>query len=274
MSIRSHVKAWTPPVITEARRRWLGHNLRFSDAPGSTWADALRGSKGYAAELILERVADATREVVAGRALYERDSILFHEPDFRYPILAALLRAAMLNDGCLEVVDFGGSLGSTYRQCRPFLQGLRHIRWRVVEQANFVARGQREFSTDELSFIASVSDSPVSEVPVLILLSSVMQYLEQPHQVLDELLRLSASWIVIDRTPMSALDEDRLCIQHVPSTIYDASYPCWALSRGRLRSRLTEAGWSVLGEFPGLEGAFVTPAGLNFEFRGLIAEKV
>jgi putative methyltransferase (TIGR04325 family) len=116
MNVRSIVKAWMPPVITDARRAWLGHGLRFSDASGD-WAETTRRSKGYAAELIVDAVARATREVVAGRAAFERDSVLFDTPDFRYPIVAALLRAAAQNNGHLEVVDFGGSLGSTYRQC-------------------------------------------------------------------------------------------------------------------------------------------------------------
>jgi putative methyltransferase (TIGR04325 family) len=270
VSVRSIVKACIPPAITEARRAWLGHGLRFSDAPGG-WSQTSQRSRGYAAGLIVDAVAHATREVIAGRAAFERDSVLFETPDFRYPIVAALLRAAAQSGGRLEVVDFGGSLGSTYRQCKPFLAPLRRIRWHVVEQAHFVATGRREFATDELDFAASLAELPRLEVPAAIMLSSVLQYLEDPAQTLDSLLLLNASHLVIDRTPMSDLDENRLCIQHVPKTIYDASYPCWALSRPRLLSRLAEAGWTVLSEFPGLEGTFRTPSRFSFEFRGLIA---
>ena len=270
MSVRSIVKAWIPPAITDARRTWLGHGLRFSDATEG-WAETAQRSSGYAAEVIVDAVARGTREVIAGRAAFERDSVLFQTPDFRYPIVAALLRAAVHSDGRLEVVDFGGSLGSTYRQCKPFLARLHRLRWHVVEQAHFVATGRREFTTDELDFAASLHELPQFEAPAVILLSSVLQYLEDPEQTLDSLLLLNASHLVIDRTPMSNLDENRLCIQHVPKTIYEASYPCWALSRPRLLSRLADARWTVLGEFPGLEGAFRTPSRLEFEFRGLIA---
>ena len=272
MSVRSVAKAWIPPIVTDARRAWLGHGLRFSDVHGE-WRDAIARSHGYAADVIVEAVARATREVLAGRAVFERDSVLFDQPDYRYPIVAALLRAAVEAEGLLEVVDFGGSLGSTYRQCKPFLAPLRRMRWHVIEQAGFVEAGRREFATEELGFFPSVAELPAFETPALILLSSVLQYVEDPDRTLDELIGLDARHLVIDRTPLSDLHENRLCIQHVPKTIYDASYPCWVLSRSKLLSRLAESGWQVLGEFPGLEGAFSTPDRLSFEFRGLIAAR-
>jgi putative methyltransferase (TIGR04325 family) len=272
MSVRSLAKAWIPPIVTDARRAWLGHGLRFSDVRGD-WRDAVARSHGYAADLIVEAVARATREVLAGRAVFERDSVLFDQPDFRYPILAALLRAAVQGNGLLEVVDFGGSLGSTYRQCRPFLAPLRNVRWHVIEQPGFVDAGRREFTTEELDFSASVAELPAFETPAVILLSSVIQYVEDPDRTRDELIGLNARHLVIDRTPLSDLTENRLCIQHVPKTIYDASYPCWILSRSKLLSRLDETGWQVLGEFPGLEGSFATPDRVSFEFRGLIAAR-
>jgi putative methyltransferase (TIGR04325 family) len=272
MSIRAHLRAWTPPAITNARRAWLGHTLRFREASGD-WAAAERESGGYAADLIVERVAQATREVIAGRAVFERDSVLFHEPDYRYPIVTALLHCAQANDGRLDVIDFGGSLGSTYRQCRPLLGGVRQLRWHVIEQPKFVIAGCREFTTGELDFAESVEELPPSDVPALILLSSVLQYLERPHEILDRLLARPASHLVIDRTPLSALDDDRLCVQQAPRSVYDASYPCWVLSRPRLLQRLTGVGWRVLGEFLGMEGAFTTSSGLSFKFRGFIAHK-
>lgn len=272
MNLRSHIKAWVPPAIMDARRRRLGHGLSFSDVRGG-WSQAQASSTGYSAETIVERVTQATREVIAGRACFERDSVLFQEPDYPYPIVTTLLHAALRNAGRLTVIDFGGSLGSTYRQCKPFLREIPQLRWHVIEQPKFVAVGQQEFSTSELSFAYSVSELPASDVRPLILLSSVLQYLEDPERTLDDLLRLQASHLVIDRTPMSVLDAHRLCIQHAPKNIYHASYPCWVISRSRVGQRLSASGWQVLGEFPGMEGSFSTPSGVDFEFRGLIAEK-
>lgn len=253
------------------RRRALGHGLRFDDVSGG-WAEAIEQSSGYATDLIVQRVATATREVVAGRALFERDSVLFHEPEYRYPVIAALMRSAALNGGRLEVVDFGGSLGSTYRQCQPFISGLRHVRWCIVEQPHFAEAGRREFGTAELVFHAALSELPPSSVPRLVLLSSVMQYLEHPDAVLDELLALNPAHLVVDRTSMSSLGEHRLTVQHVSRRIYKASYPCWVLSRKKLLDRLARD-WRLVSEFACDEGCARSSGGLRFEFRGLHLER-
>lgn len=271
MNLRSRIKAWLPPEIVDARRRFLGRSLHFSAARGG-WAQAQRASTGYSAELIVERVAAATREVLAGRALYERDSVLFHDADFPYPIVATLLRAALMNDKRLVVVDFGGSLGSTYRQCRPFLKGIRELCWYVIEQANFVAIGQNEFTTHELRFLNSAKDLPPNDAPQVLLLSSVLHYLEHPYDMLQELLSLPSSHVVIDRSPIADSIDDHLCIQHVPKQIYDASYPCWVLSRPKLLDQLSH-GWRLVAEYPCPEGSARTEDGLPFAFQGLILEK-
>lgn len=229
-------------------------------------------SGGYSDGEIAERVANATRAVVDGRAAYERDSVLFAERDFRYPVVAALMHAAALNQGRLEVVDFGGALGSTYWQCRPLLDGLRHVRWQVVEQPSFVSIGRREFTTDRLSFSESISSLSAPTQAQLILACGVLEYLENPTRQLSDLATLNASHLLIDRTPLHNGSEDRLCIQRVPKEIYRASYPCWILSRARFMAELASH-WRVVSEFACDEGACRTDDGLEFEFRGMYLER-
>src|SRR3546814_11444165 len=60
----------------------------------------------------------------------------------------------------LDVIDFGGSLGSTYRQCRPLLDAVQHLQWHVVAQPHFVEAGRQEVETDELHFWNDISDVP------------------------------------------------------------------------------------------------------------------
>jgi putative methyltransferase (TIGR04325 family) len=268
MSAAGLLNDLAPPLLRRLARRWRGSGLRFSGQPAS-WAEARAACGGYDAAAILDRVATATRAVIAGEAVFERDSVLFHKPAYPYPVLTTLLRAAALNGGRLDVVDFGGSLGSTWRQCRPFLAGLAALRWQVVEQAAFVALGRAEFTTAELSFAASLDELAPSATAPVIVLSSVMQYLEDPAATLAALSALHASHLVIDRTPLSAEAAARLCIQHAPRQVYDASYPCWILSREALLAQLAPH-WRLLSEFPCDEGHHATDDGFAFEFRGLI----
>jgi putative methyltransferase (TIGR04325 family) len=270
MSARGFAKGVAPPILLDLYRRWSGRSLRFAGRPAN-WEQANSMSSGYAATNILERVTQATRSVVSGEARYERDSVLLDEHDPPFAALTALLRASN-GTGRLEVIDFGGSLGSTYRHCRPFLDRLHELQWRVVEQPAFVATGRQEFTTNELSFFESLDDLPKQEGPRVILASSVLQYLENPWAVLDALSQLSAGHMVIDRTPMTNTAQDRICIQHVPKQIYAASYPCRLLSRQKLVAYL-QKDWQVLCECSCAEGSRSTDDGLPFQYRGLILER-
>jgi putative methyltransferase (TIGR04325 family) len=270
VNARTLMKGLVPPLLLDQVRRWSGRTLRFGGHPAD-WAEALRMSSGYAASNIIERVTQATRAVVSGAAHYERDSVLFDEPEHPFAVLAALWRAAA-GHGSLDVVDFGGSLGSSYRQCRPLLEGLSAVRWRIVEQPSFVAAGRREFTTEELGFFDTLSELPAPAAPRVVLASSVLQYLENPHAVLDAFAAVGASHLVIDRTLMCDQPNDRLCIQHVPAQIYAASYPCRLLSRPRLLERL-DRHWKLRCDFSCAEGRRTTEDGFPFEYRGLMLDR-
>lgn len=271
MSARDVARSLTPPAVAEALRRHRSKGLRF-DAHPSGWADAVQRSSGYSDATILERVVSATRAVVAGRATYERDSVLFHEPAIPFHLVAGILRSAAMDGGRVRVVDIGGSLGSTYRQCRSFLSSLEELEWHVVEQPSFVEAGQKEFATPELQFCGAVEEIPHGETPATFLLSSVLQYLEGPDEMLRSLTVIPSRHLLIDRTPLSNQYSDTLCIQHVPRKIYDASYPCWIFSRKQLERRLS-AYWTVVSDHLGSDGRFRTTDGLAFEFRSLIFER-
>jgi putative methyltransferase (TIGR04325 family) len=271
MTVTALLKDISPPLLWRLARRLGGRGLRFSDHLDS-WQSACAMSGGYAQASILDKVAQATRAVVAGQAAFERDSVLFHEPSYAFPVLAALLRVAALNSGKLDVVDFGGSLGSAYRQCRPFLAGLPALRWQVIEQAAFVTLGRAEFTTEELSFASRFDELAPMATPPVILAAGVLQYLEDPAAMVTEISRQHASHLVIDRAPLSAEARHRLCIQHVPKQVYEARYPSWILSRRQLMAQLAPD-WRVLAEFPCEEGRCTTDNGLVFEFCGLILER-
>jgi putative methyltransferase (TIGR04325 family) len=271
MSAAALARDWLPPALFRAVGRASGRAVRYDRSPGG-WAGAMASSRGYSDSAILARVQQATREVVAGRAAFERDSVLFTQREAPFQLLTPLLRHALLNGATLEVIDFGGSLGSSYRQCRPFLpHGLR-VRWHVVEQALFVKAGQAEFATDELRFHASLEALPAFDAPPVLLASSVLQYIEHPHEVLALFARSRAQSLVIDRTPMSSQAGDVVCLQQVPRHIYDASYPCWVFGREGLLRQL-QPHWEPLVEFCCPEGRHAARGGPDFEFKGLILER-
>jgi putative methyltransferase (TIGR04325 family) len=267
----SALREWLPPRLHRALGRALGRTLRF-DGGHADWSSAAAAARGYDDAAILQRVRDATREVVAGRAAYERDSVLFDHWQPPFALLAPLLRHALAHGGRLDVADFGGSLGSSYRQCRPFLPRLDVLQWHVVEQPAFAAAGRAEFSTAELHFHERLADLPPALAPRLLMACSVLQYLPQPAQAIDEWTASDAQTLLLDRTPMWDGNADRACVQQAPRHIYDSSYPCWVLSRPQLFGRL-ERGWRLVCEFDSPEGRHTARGGPSFEFKGQLWER-
>lgn len=278
---RRAVQALAPPILSQALRTWrraglrgmlsgraLGERLQLTgDYPA--WEAAVADSTGYDAAVILERTRTALSRVKQGEAVYERDSVLFDEIHYAWPLLAGLMWTAARHGGKLVVLDFGGSLGSTWFQNRDLLRRLPSVRWNVVEQPAYVAVGQREFADDTLRFYAGVRACVAEQAPNVIVLSGVLQYLEQPYDLLDELQQLTTADLIIDRTPFWAGDRDRLCVQHVPPEIYPASYPSWIFSEARFRSILS-LHWDEVATFDCPDRL---PGPVPFSYRGLIATR-
>jgi len=134
----------------------------------------------------------------------------------------------------VSVLDFGGSLGTSYHQCRGFLSGLKSLRWSIVEQPKFVECGRESFETEELKFYYDIDEALISEKPDVVLLSGVLEYIERPYDLLKEIATRNFQYIILDRTPVVGLESDILTVQKVPKEIYEASYPCWFLSENKL----------------------------------------
>jgi putative methyltransferase (TIGR04325 family) len=220
----------------------------------ASWAEARQASTGYDAPAILEKVRAATLEVVAGRAACERDSVAFKTTEYSMPLLVFLLYAATRCENRLSVLDFGGSLGSSYWQNRSFLAHLDQLRWSIVEQPHFVAVGRAEIANDVLAFYPSVDQCVRDEQPQMALLSSVLPYLERPFEFMTDLLAHKFQFVVVDRTPFFVDDlPDRITVEHVDPTIYSASYPAWFFNLSHFRTIVQRAGYRIAHEFDSWE---------------------
>lgn len=218
-----------------------------------SWSEAKRNSSGYDKDLILERVKESLLKVKRGEAAYERDSVVFGQIQYSWPLLSGLLWIAVQSANRLNIIDFGGSLGSSYFQNKKILSTLDKIRWNVVEQKSFVKSGQEYFQNEELLFYDSIDACLVENKPDVILLSSVLPYLEKPHDLLNEIAVRQLPFVIIDRTPIIEGAVDRLTVQKVPSSIYKASYPAWFFSRNILLSHFSES-YELVEEFDALSG--------------------
>lgn len=191
-----------------------------------TWEEANQHATGYDEPCILERAKEAIIAVKSGKAVFERDTLQYDEPHYSYPLISYLLNVALSQGNRLRLLDFGGSLGSIYFQCRPFLNGLRELSWNVVEQPHFVQAGQQLITEEGLKFYYDMEQCVAAEKPDAILLSGVLQVLEDPYAFLTHVLEQRFKYIVFDRTPFTDVD-DFVSVQYVPPDVYDASYASW-----------------------------------------------
>ena len=261
------LKALVPAFFLDHARQLSGTKIRFTGNFNS-WAEAEAASFGYSAKEILEHTIEAVRRVKSGEASFERDGVAFREMEDNSPLSWALKRVAD-RYGRLHVIDFGGSLGSTYYQMGGTLGSLIDVKWAIVEQSAHVDAGNREFANGGLSFHTTIQEACKSEQFEVLLLSGVLQYLRDPFQFLGSVLDRQIPAIILDRTPFMVSDRRRLTVQHVPKSIYPATYPSWFFSETELLANLLKC-YDKVAEWPALDKH--NPEGGRAQYKGFLFE--
>lgn len=264
------IKDIFPPIIVHyaklALKRIFSDRVINFDGYYNSWQEAVNNSEGYDSEEILKKVLDATLKVKNGEALFERDSVLFDKVEYSWPVTCGLLLASAQNDGNLNVLDFGGALGSCYFQNKKFLNSIPKVNWNIVEQTHFVHAGRDFIQDNKIKFYESIEECVKYNKPNVILLSSVLQYLPKPYLFLKELLKLDVNVLILDRTPFHEYDTDKIVIQHVPESIYNASYPMHIFGR-RLLFKIISRNFELIYSDASIDGKYSVKniADINFE---------
>jgi len=221
LSIRKIVKQFCPPIVLIFLKRFLSKNY-FTNY--SSWELAEQMSEGYDSNNIIEKVKKSAKRVFNGEVAYERDSVIFDRIEYSYPLLASLLFAAT-NSKSFKVIDFGGGLGTTYQQNRKFISKIKNIcEWRIVEQEKFVTIGKSEFTNEILSFYKTIEEANKDGVDVVLFSGSIC-CVKNPYDFMAKAKVIKAPYIIFDRTPITNEIKDTFAVQHVPSSIFKASFP-------------------------------------------------
>jgi putative methyltransferase (TIGR04325 family) len=235
----------------------------------NSWNEVKEIAEGYDSAHILEKCKTSLLKVKNGEAVYERDSVLFDEIQYSWPLLAGLQRVALENKGNLCVMDFGGSLGSTYYQNKEFLNTLNKLEWCIVEQKEFVDCGKKYFEDEQLKFYYTVEKCISDHKPDVLVLSGVLQYLEKPYEWIEKFIALKIPYIIIDRTTLVKSERDILTVQNVPEGIYKASYPAWFFNIDRFIEQFKN--YATLASFDTHQGVVIhLENGLTSTYKGYI----
>lgn len=243
------------------------------------WNETLAKCKGYDAPEILENIKQAALQVRDGKAAYERDGQLFYDTEPCWYIFGSLLKIAINAGGTINLIDFGGSLGSTYFQNRPFLSDLKNIQWNIVEQKHFVDFGKQNLENNELHFFEDLRTAKEKSGADTILLSGVLSYIENPYLLIREIIRLNFKYVIVDRTPLTKKYDDILTIQYVKNKQFRSSYPTWVFSYYSFK-HAWEGKYKILTQCNSVDSIFTDlflydGEGLTFSnFRMLFMERV
>lgn len=230
------LKDFIPPVL----RRFLlqlgfaGNRFRYGY---ESWEEANAKCSGYNSGVITEALVSASRRVRDGEIAYERDGVEFDAIQYSWPLAAAILGSPR-STGKLRVLDWGGSLGSTYRQNIDLISAAGvEVEWVVIEQEHLVEIGTREFSNTQLSYRSNIESIPVGYFDLVIFASSIC-YIDNPNKILLQAKSLRPRAIAFDRTPITRKGPELIGIQTVGRKIYRASYPIRIFSIGGIEDAL------------------------------------
>lgn len=236
-----------------------GYSGRFD-----SWLQAKGSLPGYQDPKIAEIVAEAAQKVLSGSAVYERDSVTFNQREFSFPLATALLWIASRTPGGVRVLDFGGGLGTSYFQNLPFMNWVTELEWSIVEQPSFVAQARAKFDGHRLKFFSNLAEGLRASKPQFALLSSSLQYVEKPYEVLSDIVEAGVEVVMIDRTLFSSETADYATQQHVPQNIFPAIIPVWVFSQQKFLEYM-QRNYRMLSPFP----AFKSTIDLDRDGRSL-----
>jgi putative methyltransferase (TIGR04325 family) len=122
------------------------------------------------------------------------------------------------------------------------------VKWNVIEQPHFVKCGKEYFQDEQLKYYYDIKSCLKENDVNLVILSGVLPFLEDPYLLLKEISSLNVPFVIIDKTHLIDADKDRITVQHVPASIYKASYPAWFFSRARFYEFI-EMNYEIIADF-------------------------
>lgn len=275
-SSKDVLRSLTPPILWRmahgAQISLCSPNRSTFEGPVSSWEAAVSGSDGWDSPVITHKTLDAALKVKQGLIEFEQDGVARERIIYSETILAFLLLVLSRHKDILNVIDFGGGLGTNYFQNRKILRQLSgtSVRWNIVERPVFAKLGAEHFQTNELNFYSTLEDalSNVTPIPDALLFSGSLHYVADPVSVLDQAINAGISIIALDRLLVSPENEHAVFIQHPnPYTHYKATYPVWCFSRDAFVARFVANGFMLVERFTGAPDAHFDRCGMIFVKR-------
>jgi putative methyltransferase (TIGR04325 family) len=221
----------TPPVVWRLARR-LRKYARL-EGPFASWAEAAERATGWHNPILTELALAAALKVKDGTAAFERDSRPHNRIIYSPTILTALLLAAARHRR-LNVVDFGGALGSNYYQHLKLIRALPDlpVSWNVVERPALAKLGVEQFQNSELRFHDDLAALRLDQA--VLMFTGSLQYVAGAFGLLENAVR-DFDIIALDRLYVSPAADHAPYVQHLDPRRFGAvTLPMWCFAKAAL----------------------------------------
>lgn len=257
--IKFYLKKLIPPIFFEIRNKifWKKCNLGFVECRFEC--------TGYDDELTVEKCFRSAIDAISLGKI-ERDGEILNSMRIDFELLCSL-QTIFIETGKLSVVDFGGGFGTSFFQNSPFLNNIK-IEWGIVEQAKYVEKINNSALKKKFKGFVELDEAIKQLSPNVILISSVLQYLENPMVFIKNLISLNIDYLIIDRTLFSLNGEAFMSKQYVIGSEYELTYPCWFLSYENLLEEISTK-YKLVYEWNSFD-----KSNLPSEFKGFFFKKV
>jgi putative methyltransferase (TIGR04325 family) len=213
----------------------------------TNWQNAEKACDSYYDDVVLKTFTDAALAIGNGDGVYDRDGRV-HSNFSENVHLVAALRHVSSTKGQFKVLDFGGALGNMYRQHRWFLSNFNDFTWCVVDQERFVETGKRLFTSNKLKFEPTISQAVVSYKPNIAVMSNILQRVEHPFDIVNELAALDIPYLFIDRMPVITSKNNLITCGKLPAVSNEKCFPEWHFSETAFKQAL-QTKYRIINEF-------------------------
>ena len=219
----SGISKMIPEQIIIGLRGLLAPAIGFRVA--KSWSDAVEHSSGYQSKKTIDSLissdpidlANISSHCFIGNRLQQ--------------IASAFLEGVASSKNTIRVIDVGGGLGQYFFLLEKLAPSIQ-FEWVILETTAVCELAKSVAPTKKnIRWISSLDDAQVTFD--IALLSSVIQYVEKPFDLLDDLMKV-AKFLILNRLPLTSSRNQKICIQRPGFFESKGSYPVHLLSEDKV----------------------------------------
>ena len=270
MNLRNIIKLFIPKIILILYNYFFA-SIRYTKEY-SNWKSAEENSLTYNNSIFFEKLESNYDNLIKKNDYkYERDTVLFKEIQYSIPLLVFFFQIQKKIED-FDILDFGGSLGSTYYQNKELFKNTK-LKWGIVEQSKIVDLGKKKFEINPIKFFYSIQECIANNNPNVAIFSSVVQYLDNFENYIKDLEQSNIKYLILDRIPLTNLSKNIITVQITSKRIYKSSYPITFFSRKILMNFL-EKNWDLVSELDSeIDGKNFKYRGINIIYKAMLLKK-